>query len=54
MNDKVLEVYDALKKNLTLLHGRWKIYRQLYGTSSERVDLLNHSASTFFILFSKL
>lgn len=48
MNDEVLEVYDSLKKELTWLHGRWKIYRQLYGTSSDRIDLLNNSAPTFF------
>jgi hypothetical protein len=35
------------------LHGRWIIYRQLFGTSPERVDVLNRSASTFFNILQK-
>jgi hypothetical protein len=44
------DLWSALKSEVIWLHGRWIIYRQLYGTSSERVDLLNRSASTFFYI----
>jgi hypothetical protein len=42
------DLWSGLKSEVTWLHGRWIIYRQLYGTSSERIDLLNRSAATFF------
>lgn len=41
-------LWKTLDKEITWLHGRWIIYRQLFGTSKERVDLLNESAGTFF------
>lgn len=41
-------LWATLDTEITWLHGRWIIYRQLYGTSPERVDLLNRSAGTFF------
>lgn len=41
-------VIEALHYEVTWLHGRYKIYRQLYAVSPERVDLLNKSAGTFF------
>ena len=41
-------LWVTLDKEITWLHGRWIIYRQLYGTSRERVELLNKSAGTFF------
>ncbi|NLG66066.1 MAG: hypothetical protein GX537_10730, partial [Actinobacteria bacterium] len=31
-----------------MLHAKWQQYRKLYGTSPERVDLLNDSAAFFF------
>ncbi|WP_440223653.1 hypothetical protein ACQQ2N_00230 [Dokdonella sp. MW10] len=41
------EVWQAIDYEVTWLHGRWAIYRQLYGTSEARVDVLNQSAGTF-------
>jgi hypothetical protein len=40
--------WDALDGEVIWLHGRWKVYRQLFGTSSERVDVLNQTSGTFF------
>jgi HEPN superfamily AbiU2-like protein len=40
--------WNALYYEVIALHGRWIIYRQLYGTSAARVDLLNDCASNFF------
>jgi hypothetical protein len=44
---EVQELWAELSSDVVWLHGRWKIYRQLFGTSKERVDLLNETASTF-------
>ncbi|MCF8105623.1 MAG: hypothetical protein K9K64_09080 [Desulfohalobiaceae bacterium] len=43
-------VYQELKTEITWLHGRWKIYRQLYGKSEKRIDLLNECAPVFFYI----
>ena len=42
------DLWTILKSEAVWLHGRWIIYRQLFGTSPERVDVLNRSASTLF------
>src|SRR5258708_7034034 len=41
-------VYDFLEYQVTHLHFTWKIYRQLYGTSSENIEVLNGAAPDFF------
>ena len=42
--------WEALDEEIIWLHGRWKIYRQLFGTSPERVEVLNESAGAFFYI----
>ncbi len=42
------EVYYSLWQDVALLHVRWGEYVQLYGTSRERVELLNSTARFFF------
>jgi len=44
------DVYEKVRSEVILLHGWWLTYRQLYGTSKERVDLLNECAGFFFYL----
>lgn len=44
------EIYEALKTEITWMHGRWIVYRQLFAESEKRIDLLNESASTFFYI----
>ena len=44
------EIYEELKTEITWLHGRWIVYRQLFGTSEKRIDLLNECASSFFYI----
>ena len=41
-------VYHAVYNQVVWLHVKWKQYVQLFGTSPERIDLLNQSASYFF------
>lgn len=45
---EIEETWNFLHKEVTWLHGRWRMYRQLYGTSEARVDALNKVAPTFF------
>ena len=42
------EVFQELKTEITWLHARWIIYRQLFAHSPQRIDLLNECASMFF------
>lgn len=44
--DALQELWASLNANVVWLHGRWIVYRQLFGTSEERVDILNEAAST--------
>jgi len=41
------DVWRSIDYEVSWLHGRWAIYRQLYGTSEARIDMLNRSAGTF-------
>lgn len=42
----IQEIWATLSADVVWLHGRWIIYRQLFGTKKERVDLLNEAAGT--------
>lgn len=42
------EIFQELKTEVTWLHARWIMYRQLFAQSPKRIDLLNECASTFF------
>ena len=42
------DLWDELSKDVTLLHARWIIFKQLYATDEERVALFNKIAGTFF------
>jgi hypothetical protein len=42
------QLWEALRYEVVWLHGRWIMYRQLFGTSPERIAILNRSAGTFF------
>jgi hypothetical protein len=44
----IREIYASLENELVWLHGKWNMYRQLFGTNEHRIDLLNDSAPTFF------
>src|SRR5262245_52385386 len=44
----VFEVFDALRDETFSIHARWICYRQLFGTSERRFQMINECASTFF------
>jgi hypothetical protein len=50
----VSDLWGELDYEVTWLHGRWQIYRQLFGTSEERVEILNRSAGTFTFMLQTL
>lgn len=50
----VHDLWSAIDAEVVWLHGRWIIYRQLYGTSPERIQLLNQSAGTFFNVLNQM
>lgn len=41
-------VFSRLSDDLAWLQVKWGEYRELYGTSSERIDLMNSAAGLFF------
>jgi hypothetical protein len=48
MPQEVAETYNHLRNQLILRHCRWAIYRQLFGTDPERIDLLNRFGGVAF------
>jgi hypothetical protein len=46
----IYEVYEELKTEVTWIHGRWIVYRQLFAVSEKQIDLLNECASGFFYI----
>jgi hypothetical protein len=48
MGRELGELHHALGNELTYLHLKWKKYCALFGTSPERIDLLNEAAPDFF------
>jgi hypothetical protein len=46
--EALLETHRFLKIQLVTLHSRWQDYKNLFGHSQERVDLLNQCAGGFF------
>lgn len=50
----IQELWATLSADVVWLHGRWIIYRQLFGTSEDRVELLNEAAGTVTWIFQNL
>ena len=48
MGPELGPLYNELSDELVWLHAKWKQYRQLFGYSEERADLLNKASGYFF------
>jgi AbiU2 len=48
------ELAYELSRSITFLHLKWKLFRALYGTSRERIDLLNRTAPAFFAYLDQI
>jgi hypothetical protein len=46
--------YYVLYNDVVWLHMKWKEYRELYGESEARINLLNESASAFFYVVERV
>ena len=51
---KTGELAYELSRSITFLQLKWKLFRALYGTSQERIDLLNRTAPTFFAFLDQI
>jgi hypothetical protein len=51
---KTGELAYELSKSITFLHLKWKLFRALFGTSQERIDLLNQTAPAFFAFVGQI
>jgi hypothetical protein len=54
MKENTKEVFDKLKYEVTRCHYYWIVYRQLLGTNEFRIELINKTTPSFFILFQDL
>lgn len=50
MGPRLGPVYHALWNEVALLHAKWHEFKELYGTSPARVEILNQAAAWFFHL----
>jgi hypothetical protein len=48
MGEELGRVYNALTNEVSRLHVKYDLWRQLYGRSLQRVDFLNRTAGHFF------
>ncbi|UBM09677.1 hypothetical protein [Cupriavidus metallidurans] len=48
--EPVQEIWATISADVVWLHGRWIIYRDLFGTSEGRVDLFNETAGTVAVI----
>ncbi len=51
---EISEIWEFLNSEITWLHGRWNVYRQIYGTNPERIELINWAAPTFFFFIERV
>ncbi|MHC0044936.1 AbiU2 domain-containing protein [Vibrio campbellii] len=47
-DEEVLEIFNKLKNEVTDMHYRWSLYREVFAGGAEQVELLNLSGSNFF------
>lgn len=48
------DIWEFLHFEVVWLHGRWTVYRQIFGTNPERIDLINEAAPTFFWMVQRV
>jgi hypothetical protein len=54
MPANISKVFEVIEKETIWLHEQWAIFGQLFFKSSERIDLLNKCASSFFALIGEV
>lgn len=54
MDEHLQKVFDRIKQELNHIHYRWTLYRQIFGTNSSRIELINKTSSNVFVEFQRL
>ena len=54
MDSHLSRVFELIKHELNKIHYRWKLYRQMFGTNSSRIELINKTSSNVFVEFQWL
>ena len=54
MDEHLQEVFDRIKQELNHIHYRWTLYRQMFGTNTNRIELINRASSNVFVEFQWL
>src|SRR5208283_4951754 len=47
-------VFEEIRNEVLWLHTKWTIYRQLFGHSEKRIELLNKCAAVAFYTFEEV
>lgn len=50
----IRKFWQRLESQVSWLHGRWMIYRQMFGTSQKQFDIMHEVAPTFFYIFQRV
>jgi hypothetical protein len=48
MPPDVKTIFETLQEDVIWVHAKWKVFRQLFGTSEKRIAILNDFAPDFF------
>ena len=51
MDDRISEIFSKLKYEANALHVKWVLYRQVYASKPEDIELLNRHGSNIFYMF---
>jgi hypothetical protein len=54
MGSDLGKIYNELMNDVVWLHVKWSQYRQLFGKSPARIELLNATAGTFFYVIQNI
>jgi hypothetical protein len=54
MDEHLQNVFNRIKQELNEIHYRWLLYRQMFGTNSSRIELINKTSSNVFVEFQWL
>lgn len=54
MDDSKKAIFEKLQNEVTDMHYRWKMYREIYAGSPEQTKLLNKKVCDFFYYVQRL
>lgn len=54
MKEETKLIFEKLKYEITRCHYYWILYRQLAGTNERRIEIINKTTPSFFLMFQDL